>query len=300
MVAKPTPYAHLILLARHRTFHFNGPPPADIRSAKYLESRVPDEAISAVLAYAQEGDFTRFSRLIDLIKGSDDGVVWGDCAMLYARAAPFSALWDLINAFAQELYASDDVVTQQWISEILCSSGALWCVPEVLKIFRRNQEREKYFATPRYLSFLMEPERGEIADGPPVKPRTDNLPTWFDVPAVYDDDAYEDLVLSRYAALCGQIDEPARAAFSEGEPLTLTRVAEKALVRIFAGEDIEEIAIARTLLEAGTGQDLSEFYRDGLLQNLSAAAIVEDFLESGEAEKYEPGVRYFFGHRIPN
>lgn len=300
MVSGPTSYDSLILLERGRAFHFNGPPPADIRSAKYSESRVPDESISAVLAYTQGGDFTRFSRLIDLMKGSDDGVVWGRCATLYSYAAPFSALRDLIGAFAHTLYASDDVVTQQWISEILCSSGALWCVPEVLKIFRRNKERDKYFATPRYLSFVMESERGEISDGPLVMPRTDDLPRWFDVPAVYDDDAFEGLVLSRHAALSSQVGDPARAAFREGEPLSLTRVAEKALARINAGEDIEEIAIARTLLEAATGEDLSEFYRDGLLRNLSAAAGVESLLDSGMLKNFEPGRRYFFGRKIPD
>jgi hypothetical protein len=55
------------------------------------------------------------------------------------------------------------------------------------------------------------------------------------------------------------------------------------------------------LLEANTGLDCRGFYdRDFMLRPLAAAAIVEDFVESGEANKYLPGVRYFFGHRIPD
>jgi hypothetical protein len=39
---------------------------------------------------------------------------------------------------------------------------------------------------------------------------------------------------------------------------------------------------------------------DYKLDPLAAAAILEDMLESGELERFEPGVRYFFGHRIPD
>ena len=56
----------------------------------------------------------------------------------------------------------------------------------------------------------------------------------------------------------------------------------------------------RRRFEAVTGIDCRPFYKDKLFQPLTAAAIVEDFLKSPEADKYEPGVRYFFGHRIPD
>jgi hypothetical protein len=146
----------------------------------------------------------------------------------------------------------------------------------------------------------MEPERAEIAEGPRVMGRTDDLPEWFDVPRIYDDKAFEELVMGRFEALRVQVQSPDRVTFVEGEPITLTRVAEKALARIRTGEDVEEIAIARTWLEAATGKDLSDFYRDGLLQNLRAAAMMESLLESGILDDFEPGVRYFFGRRIPD
>jgi hypothetical protein len=300
MVDTQARYDHLILLSRRRAFHFNGRPPDDIRTDKYLFSRIPDEVISSILARAQTGDFTQFSRLIDLLKSSDDAVVWGRCAMLLSYAAPFSALHALIDAYRHELFETDDVVTQQWISEILCRSGALWSVPVVMRIFRRNHLRNKYFATPRYLSRIVESRPGEIADGPAIMPRTDDLPAWFDVPPVYDDDTYEELVLRRYAAIRDQIQGFERLAFNEGEPLNLARIAERALTRIGVGEDTEEIAIARTLLEAGTGKDLSAFYQNGSLQNLKAASEVEFLLDSGELTEFEPGSRYFFGRKIPD
>jgi hypothetical protein len=300
MVDKTASYDHMILLSRAKAFHFSSTPPADIRSFRYLNSTEPREVISAVLANAVHGDFTQFDRLAELMKQSDDAVVWGDCAKLYTYVAPYSALRKLVDSFGPVLFQGDDVVTQQWISEILCLSGGLSFVPDVLTIFRRNRERDKYFSTPMYLSRMLEEEPFDIADGPPVLPRTDDLPAWFDVPAVYDDDTFEQRVMGRHAALCAMVSDPRWATVWEGRPLSLQEMAHKALARIEQGQDIEEIALARTWIEAATGQDLSDWYSDCLLQPLNAAASVESLLESRALEAFTPGYRYFFGRKIPN
>ena len=300
MVGSTARYDSLILLPRVRAFHFNGPPPKDICSVKYLQSNNFDEVISAVLANAQRGDFSHFSRLVDVMQKTDDGVVWGRCCELFAHAAPFSALHDLIDAYSELLFKSDDIVTQQWICELLCLSGALWSIPEVLKIFRMNKQRDQYYSVPRYLSFLLEADRKEISEGPPIVPRTDTLPEWFDVPIVYDDDTFERIVLERYEILCSQTIDINRTAIWEGELLSMKQIAKNAHIRINMGQDIEEIAIARALLEATTGEDLSAFYKDALLRPLSASACVETLFETCILDTFEPGTRYFFGRKIPD
>ena len=35
------------------------------------------------------------------------------------------------------------------------------------------------------------------------------------------------------------------------------------------------------------------------LGGLTAGAILEEFLNDEKSKRYEPGVRYFWGHRIP-
>lgn len=300
MVDGPIPYDHMILLARAKLFHFSRPPPEDLHRARYLDSSNPGEVTSAVLANAIRGDFSHFDRLAELMKRSDDAVVWGDCAMLYAHAAPYSALHRLVERFRPELFASDDVVTQQWISEILCLSGGLSFVPDVLAIFRRNNERDRYFATPMYLSRLLEEERADIADGPPELPRTDDLPPWFDVPPVFDDDAYEQRVLARHAVVCASVAEPGRATVWEGRPLAMGETARKALARIEEGVDSEDLSIARIWLEAATGRDLSDWYANGLLMELHAAASLQSLIESQELQNFTSGCRYFFGRKIPD
>ncbi len=296
-MVRPPVYDHLLLLSRGRTFHFAAAPPAGLRLN--VSERDPRIVVNAILANAMEGDFNHFGRLIDLLREHDDGVVWGDCAALLAYAAPYSVLHELLETFFAELHG-EDVVTQQWISEILCKSGALWSVPEVLRIFRRNRQREHYFATPTYLSRLLEIEREQIAEGPLLLPRSDDLPEWFAPSDEYDDDAFEAHVMQHYIKLCGEVSDPARTCVWEGEPLSLTRVAQKARTRIEAGEDIEEIAIARAWLEAGTGEDLSGWYRDHLLANLAAEASLEHMLASSTLQRFESGARYFFGRRIPD
>lgn len=294
----PERYDHQILLARSRAFHFSAPPPHDIRTDRFLRSTRPEDVTHAVLAHAMEGDFRHFSQLIDLMKSSDDGVLWQECSLLLSHAAPFSSLHDLLDAFSGELHG-DDIVTQQWISEILCRSGALWSVPEVLRLWRLNREREVYFAIPSLLSLMLEDRRAEIAKGPPVLPRTDGMPDWLDLPVTWDDDKFGELVLSRHATLWNAAVDPAQLAVWEGAPLSQLRIAERALALIEEGEDVEDIAIARTQLEAATGEDLSDFYANGLLRNLSAAAHVESLVESGVLRRFIDGRRYFFGRPIP-
>ncbi len=55
----------------------------------------------------------------------------------------------------------------------------------------------------------------------------------------------------------------------------------------------------RRRFESITGIDCTAFYEDEEIQPLEAAAIVETFLDSDYPDHFEPGVRYFFGHRIP-
>jgi hypothetical protein len=64
--------------------------------------------------------------------------------------------------------------------------------------------------------------------------------------------------------------------------------------------DVLEAIDLHLRFEASTGVDCSGFFSGTRLQPLSVAGVVEQFLESPEAAKYKDGVRYFFGHRIPD
>ena len=53
-------------------------------------------------------------------------------------------------------------------------------------------------------------------------------------------------------------------------------------------------------LEPATGTDCSAIFAGSKASPLAAADLAERFLDSGAAEGYQPGVRYFFGHPIPD
>ncbi|QRK11042.1 hypothetical protein JQX13_13790 [Archangium violaceum] len=111
--------------------------------------------------------------------------------------------------------------------------------------------------------------------------------------------AYEDRVLERYEELKRKFGTD-QVILLHGERFSVVSVARR-LLRSLNGSDFERAKrpFYRRRFEASTGIDCSPFYKDGEFQPLTAAAILEDFLESPEAARYEEGVRYFFGHRIP-
>lgn len=101
--------------------------------------------------------------------------------------------------------------------------------------------------------------------------------------------------VDQLVALMGRDD----IACLRGAPLSLADVARR-MLDIASGPTTGLFAHYRLVFEAYTGWDCRHFYREHRLQKLVVAATLEDFLDSGEADRYEPGVRYFFGHRIPD
>ena len=80
--------------------------------------------------------------------------------------------------------------------------------------------------------------------------------------------------------------------FSVGQPARDFLEGDNARIR-------GDLFVYRHKFEANTGIDCSDFFVDLKRQYLSMQATLEDFLESGPDTRFDPGVRYFFGHRIP-
>jgi hypothetical protein len=301
-----------LLLERGSGFHFGTPPPGDLLRANYLESTDSKEVIAAVLAHAQNGNFGVFDHLLRLMQRVDSAVTWNACTNLLSYAAPYSTIRQLLETFHDEVFVRRDGGTQWYMCRILSGSKALWAVPVMLEILSSLiKDRKQFESIPVYLSYLLEAERGLIADGPPPVKKTEpeiseSVAGFFDEEEVveYDEPAYRGAVLATYTKLKDKLgaEKEMQLAVFEGEALSLAKVAERLLARLRADDDPEEIEIGRMILEAFTGIDCSSFFQPnfGPLQPLTAAAIVEDFLESGEATRFEDGVRYFFGRRIPD
>lgn len=113
---------------------------------------------------------------------------------------------------------------------------------------------------------------------------------------VLDPDEYDIEIDRLYNLTAGRIG-PESALVFQGEPYNVGRLARYILDQ--ANRPHFRSTLRRSF-EAATGIDCGSWYRDGRFRPLAASAILEEFLESPEAAKYEDGVRYFFGHRIPD
>jgi hypothetical protein len=139
-----------------------------------------------------------------------------------------------------------------------------------------------------------------IAGGPAVVklPRNPDWPDWVETETTFDDDRYHQAVLQRHQELCARVADPDHSAVCKGELFSLRRLAHS------LSEDLSErqggvYAADETwldTLEAYTGLDTTS-QLDTAQQALHQ---VKRVLEYAPLDAFEPGVRYFFGHCIPD
>jgi hypothetical protein len=285
-------------------FHFLAPPPGDMRSRKYLYSEDHEEVLCAILAHAQEGNFGPCRRLLDLMQHDDDWHIWYGCSKLLAYTAPQSILHEVLTRFSPDF--SKHAHTAKWVAMLVGLSGCLWAVPDMLRLFylhpppRTLREITGEWYIPDYLSLLLEPQSAAIAVGPAVVmlPRDPAWPDWVDTETTYDDDGYRQAVMQRYQWLCERVTDPDHSAVCKGEIFTLRRLAHSLSAELserghgtYAADEIW-----LDTLEAYTGLDTTS--QSGTAQQ--ALIHVQHLLDYPVLDTYEPGVRYFFGHRIPN
>lgn len=281
-------------------FHFTKPPPVDVGSWANLSSDDPDAVVCAALARAQAGELLQTRHLVRLMRQNDLAWVWSNCAALLAHAAPRVVLDEWLETFLREITASDGA-TIEWIIEVLAETTEVRTIPAIIDLHRRMTpaDRLHYCGAVKRLSFMLEPEKGEVFAGPADLLLNPDHEVWEDDEWSLDFSPYEAMLLERARELETRLSPGASATF-RNEPLSLPKLAEFALAKVRRNKDSEMLATIRMLLEAYTGRDMRGFYRleDYKLDPLAAAAMLEDMLESGELERFEPGVRYFFGHRI--
>jgi hypothetical protein len=275
-----------------------------MRSRTYLESDDSEEVLCSILAHAQEGNFAPCRRLLDLMRRSHDWLTWYGCSKLMAYTAPQSLLQEMTTLFAAE--AREQTYRATWVAMILGLSGCLWAAPEMLQLFylhplpRTLREKTGQWYIPDYLSLLLEPRSAEISAGPAVVklPSNPDWPDWVETETTYDDDGYHQAVVQRYQELCARVADPDHSAVCKGELFSLRRLAHS------LSEDLSErhggiYAADETwldTLEAYTGLDTTS-----QLETAQQALIqVKRMLEDAALDAFEPGVRYFFGHRIPD
>jgi hypothetical protein len=184
------------------------------------------------------------------------------------------------EAIIRELIATSSTELTINFCDALATRGKLADVPLILESYEYVATIEDAAVIPSHLSNLLEPEVGAIADP-------------SQLPSV---DEYHAIVMERYQELATSFgtDQLSVLRGAEFGVVPLARQILDRARRPYFPSDLSR------RFSTSTGIDSAQFYKNKEFQPLSTAAVVEAFLDSPEAAKYEDGVRYFFGHRIPD
>lgn len=260
-------------------FSFTYPPPAEIRADRYLTSSNSWEQLLCITLQAQSGDFRNAEHLLDLVMRSSDSHL-RDCAVtVFGFCAPSQSL-----ARIGEIFHHSDYDTRLEAYVAACLTGSL-TVAELLCHHRTRvtgYERERVMD---HLSSMLEPESdsSELIDSPLA------------------DSAFVEKVGRMVNFLCDR--HGVQTAIFHGEPLRVDNLA-SSIAALCSEEDPEQyggiIAQLFSLLEAMTGVPYSGCLDDDCNPVLSTISYKLNTLrQSNLIAKWQPGCRYFFGHKIP-
>ncbi|WP_260955703.1 hypothetical protein [Pseudomonas citri] len=228
------------------------------------------------LRWAKLGDFSPMPGLVELGRGDTHPVNRRLCAELLGDAGPASTVDTIATRLACEEVGLE--LTLAW-GGVLTRRGKLADIPIVLAAFERVATISDAEILPVYLSACLETGY-ELCDHQDY----DSL------------DSYRHAVLNRCAELTGRFGTD-QVCVDGGEPLSVIGLAQRILRRLREPYFPFEL---RRRFECATGIDCSCFYHDRVFRPLHASALLEAFLEGAHATGFKSGVRYFFGHRIPD
>jgi hypothetical protein len=262
--------AHRFQLDFHGSGFFGIPHFEDDAPLPREPLRNPWAFCAYALDRAKRGDFTHIPALLDLYGTTGSSEIDSLCTGFLAVAGPASCFSRIVEIVRQESNLSKCLP----FCGAMSARGELSYVPILLDKYVADELSDDAQVLPIYIRDLV-----------------------GDVPYSSEEDIYEDVVLDQYKRMIKRLGSDKVLVF-RGELYSVVRLAKSILDEL--GEPIYFHMQWRVDFEAATGINCSSWYQDGELRPLAAAAIVEEFLESPHAGWYEEGIRYFFGHRIPD
>lgn len=237
-------------------------------------------SLQAHFTKLRQGEFQDQGQLVALARDASCGMMRQCFLMLLCDAGTRQTL----RALADDALDSWDGVYPQDVAMTLAKTGVLRLVPDVLELFARRCDGGNFSSVlPLKLSRALEPEWGPLSD-------------WDKA----DDDG--ELYCAKVEAFMpGFIERVGPdATVLYGQEFGVRYLAERFLELLGDFERRGDWLHLRQMFEGSTGIDMSAGYVQRESRPLKLAAILEDFLESPEAARYEHGARYFWGHRIPD
>lgn len=228
------------------------------------------------LSRAKHGDFSLLPRLVGLGGADPHPVMRRLCAELLGDAGPTSVVDTIATRLATEELGLER--TLSW-GAVLTRRGKLADIPIVLAAFERVATFSDAEILPVHLSGCLE--------------------TGYEL---CDHQAYDSLQRYRQAVLdrCAALEDgfgTDQICVCGGELLSVAGLARRMLQRL--REPCFPFELRRRF-ECATGIDCSSFFSERVFRPVQASAILQGFLEGPHASRFESGVRYFWGHRIPD
>lgn len=262
-------------------YAYSGSPPIDLLSPDALTAPNPWIVVAAVLENAKNGDHSEIPRLKSLVAHPEaSAFLVHACLALIGDAGRQEDLQDLAAMMGDKRLRTE-ACRAAW------GAGDLWLAPHMLEAWKNAASGDDRDSIAFYMSLLLDEHWiGDIACGSEFEPA-----------------AYVELVEDTIERLWSSLGSEEVAVWW-GKPFGVRWIAER--MRDLLLPDAEDYSNVKGMFpplrrrfESATGIDCCTFYRKEKFQPLSAAALVDGFLESSDADGYEDGVRYFFGHRIP-
>jgi len=268
------------VIDRLRKGYFGIPPPP--RGVRFPSDTKSDPVLAWTMALdaAKKGSFIYMPRMFELYDPAGDYIFNRQIVVLMGDAGPTRYFQPIVKELQEPTDPIDYEVAIDF-SFALSIRGRLGDVPLMLDTFMRHSDVEDADIIPVHISTL-------LVENPEELPGPEDWPS-----------------LEEYFTAVMNLCRDRVSHFGSEDVLVL------------GGKRFGVISMARRILqslkepyfspnfrrrfEASTGIDCTRFFnKAGVVQPLDAAALVEDFLESEKSVAYEEGIRYFFGHRIPD
>ncbi|QLL16145.1 hypothetical protein [Pseudomonas chlororaphis] len=228
---------------------------------------------------------------------------WRVCALALDRAKRGD--FELMPVVLQLYGKTHDIALDHRCLELLSDAGTSACFSKIAEIVKNEPDLHRVFdlcgaLTARselsYVPILLDKHLSNKGSEEAER-LTDYIEgllgkQLFSVEA----DDYEDAVILCHQKLLDKFGDE-RTLVLQGERYGVSHLAR------FILQDIQSPYFSslrwKLQFEAATGINCSAWYKAKKLQPLAATATIETFLEDPDSSKYEDGIRYFFGHKIP-
>lgn len=264
-------------------YSYKNPPTIKLLSEEALHSEEPWIMLASAVEYAKLGKLKDISYLKRLVVYEETDPTLVDAIL--NLIADTGGKTDL-EMLAELMFDASSKYLKLRACQSAKWAGEIWLVPFILEVWKGLDRQADRDAVEAVISNLLDP-----LEGPELE--------FFD--GNYQEHEYCDKVIRYVNAMVDKFGSD-RISILGGEPIDMSKLIWRMRKMLHSRDDgwIDwgAFLLLRHKFEAYTGADCSEFYKGNSFQPLTAAHVIERFVENHPDHVFEVGGRYFFLHSI--